>query len=99
MKYEAIEAALKNAQAEVNTALKAVQVAKMKDTAVSCRIQIGRYFKMNGNKPVHYRTLAAAIGRDPAYVACILSGHYEFRNTRAWSGRWKMRANWLKKVQ
>ena len=99
MKYEAIETALKNAQTQVNTALKAVQVAKMKDTAVSCRVQVGRYFKMNGNKPVHYRTLAAAIGRDPAYVACILSDHYEFRNTRPRSGRWKMRAKHLKRVQ
>ena len=99
MKYEAIEAALKNASTQVNTALRQIQVAMMKDTAVSCRVQIGRYFKIHGNKPVHYRTLATAIGRDPQYVAVILSGHYEFRNTKFGSGRWKMRAAQLKQVQ
>lgn len=97
MKYEAIEAALKNAQTEVNSALRAVQVAKMKDTAVSCRVQIGRYFKVHGNKPVTYTELANAIGRKKEYVACILSGHYEFTNV-GWGKGWKMRSSYLKKV-
>lgn len=99
MKYETIEAALYGVRASVDTALHQVQVAKMRDQAVSCRIQIGRYFQLNNNKAVHYKVLAAAIGRDPSYVARILSGHYEFRNTKPQSGRWKMRADWLRNVE
>jgi hypothetical protein len=102
MNYATIEEALRTdssvSEAMAKAISKAVQVASMKDQAVSCRVQIGRYFRLNGNKAVHYKQLAAAIGRDPLYVAQILSGHYEFRNTKPWSGRWKMRADWLKKV-
>ena len=98
MKYDAIEAALKNAQTQVNTALLQVQMAKMKDTAVGCRIQIGRYFKIHGNKSVNYKELATAIGRRPRYVASVLSGHYEFMNL-GWGKGWKMRTKHLKRVQ
>lgn len=92
MKYEAIETSLKAARTSVNSALQQIQLAKMQDTAVSCRIQIGRYFKLNGNKSVHYKDLATAIGRTPQYVSQILSGYWQFRNVKSGSGKWKMKA-------
>jgi len=97
MEYKTIETALRNASESVNLAIQQVQLAKMKDEAVSCHIQIARYFKIHDNKPTTYTEIATAIGRPKKYVANVLSGYYKFQKTQ-WGKGWKMRKSCLKQV-
>jgi len=98
MNYNELHNTLLDLRKQVDSTIHQIQVAKMKDPAVTLHTAIARYFKLNGNKPVHYKVLAAVIGRKPGSVAAVLSAYPQFRNTKFYSGRWKMYAKSFKNV-
>ena len=68
MNYNELNNTLLNLRKQVDSTIHEIQVAKMKDPAVTLHTAIARYFKLNSNKPVHYKVTKFYSGRWKMYA-------------------------------